>query len=426
MVRKLAVRFLSIPLLTAGLAVSAISPFAIAADDTFIVQRGIVGKGEGNDIYVLSSSLIDTNAQITISDTQGSNSLQLIGGLSITSSIVASDTVQLTLNNGAIVTVLGAGSMSYTLGGDPLNGTAGSSKNYQSFVSDALGTSVPVTGTVSGGSSLINADGSAEVSSVTDGGEGAGGGYTEIDFTVVTHSDIGFESMNRKIEVFGIPIYAASGVDESRLVHAAHIMAQYLDNDENGVIDNQPVLDRMLAAKSYLFMWKTESDIESFNPPDGMEGQDLGNDETIPEWHTNGHQGQFDAALEEVWHLITHNGYSAEYPNVFGESVGTSLANAMDIARGGQFIAIPSSYPDSAWYSYDDESCDYACMATEYFYWGMTSVLGAQSGRLSEIQEEWRLNTPALMQSTDTALYNLLTDSQYKLPTVLPDGSYNQ
>lgn len=262
MARKSLFRCLSVPFLATGMITSVISPSVIASDDTFLVQRGIAGKGEGNDIYVLSSNLIDTNAQITISDTQGSNSLQLIGGLNIASSIVASDTVQLTLSNDAVVTVLGAGSMSYTLGG---------------------------------GSSLIN---------------------------------------------------------------------------------------------------------------------------------TNGKQGQFDASLEEVWHLITHTGYSTLYPNIFGESVGCSLANAMDVARGGQFITLPSSYPESAWYSYNDETCDYACMATEYFYWGMTSVLGAQSERLSEIQEEWRLNTSALMQSADTALYNLLTDSQYKLPTVLPDRSY--
>ncbi len=336
MARKSLFRCLSVPFLATGMITGVVSPSVIASDDTFFVQRGITGKAEGNDIYVLSSNLIDTNAQITISDTQGSNSLQLIGGLSITSSIVASDTVQLTLSNGAVVTVLGAGSMSYTLGGDPLSGIGGSDKNYQSFVSDALGTSVPTTGTASGGSSLINTNGTAEVTPATDTDGGEDGSSTEVDFTVVSHSDSGFESMNRKIEVFGIPIYAASGVEGARLVHAANIMAQYLDNDENGIVDNQQVLDKMLAAKAFLFMWKTESDLENFNPPDGMEGQDLGNDETIPEWHTNGKQGQFDASLEEVWHLITHTGYSTLYPDIFGESVGSSLANAMDVARGGQ------------------------------------------------------------------------------------------
>ena len=173
MARKPLFRFLSVPFLVVGVIIATVSPSVIASDDTFLVQRGITGKGEGNDIYVLSPNLIDANAQITITDTQGNNSLQLIGGLNITSSLIASDAVQLTLNNGAIITVLGAGSMTYTLGGDPLNGIAGSDKNYQSFVADALGASIPTTGTASGGSSLINSDGTTEVTPVTDTGDGA-------------------------------------------------------------------------------------------------------------------------------------------------------------------------------------------------------------------------------------------------------------
>ena len=63
-------------------------------------------------------------------------------------------------------------------------------------------------------------------------------------------------------------------------------------------------------------------------------------------------------------------------------------------------------------------------MATEYIYWAMSSILGAQENRLNEISQEWDLNTNALVQSTDTAVYELLTDIQYKFPTVLPDGTY--
>ena len=53
--------------------------------------------------------------------------------------------------------------------------------------------------------------------------------------------------------------------------------------------------------------------------------------------------GRFDAALEEVWHVVTHSGYAVLYPTVFGEGAETSLSNAMDIARGGRFTTIPQS-----------------------------------------------------------------------------------
>ena len=65
-------------------------------------------------------------------------------------------------------------------------------------------------------------------------------------------------------------------------------------------------------------------------------------------------------------------------------------------------------------------------MATEYIYWAMTSILGAQENRLNDITQEWDLNTIALVQKTDTIIYSLLTDTQYMFPKVLPDGTYRR
>jgi hypothetical protein len=239
------------------------------------------------------------------------------------------------------------------------------------------------------------------------------------NFTIIAHTDVGFTATNRKVDVFGIPIYAYSDVEDSKLLHAANLMAQYLDNNEDGTVDNITLLTALTTNNAALFMWKSESQIN-------LNAQDLGADESIPSWHTNGHTGRFDAAIEEVWHVITHTGYANAYPTIFGENAGTSLTNAMDIARGGNFTTIPNPYPASAWYTYDDQTCEYDCMATEYIYWAMTSILGAQENRLSEIAQEWDLNTSTLVQNTDTTIYSLLTDTQYMFPTVLPDGTYKQ
>ena len=98
----------------------------------------------------------------------------------------------------------------------------------------------------------------------------------------------------------------------------------------------------------------------------------------------------------------------------------------MDEARGGQFMMVPNEYPSEAWYTYNDRTCDYDCMATEYLYWALTSILGAQASqeRCSEVNWEWRLCTRAQVETTDTAVYQLLTDPQYRLPTRLPNGDY--
>ena len=243
------------------------------------------------------------------------------------------------------------------------------------------------------------------------------------NFTIISHSDQGFSSTNRKVNVFGIDIYAVPEVNDSKLLHAANVLAQYLDNNEDGNVDNTIVHNMMIENKAFIIMWKNDNDLD-IDPPNDRIGQDLGDDETNPNFVINNKQGQFDASLEEIWHIISHSGYAYAYPEVFGENPGTSLSNAMDIARGGFFIQIPDSYPSNAWYSYYDYTCEYDCMAAEYIYWAITSILGAQENRLDEIGDEWILNTTELVETTDTAIYSLLTADEYNFPTELPDGTY--
>ena len=147
----------------------------------------------------------------------------------------------------------------------------------------------------------------------------------------------------------------------------------------------------------------------------------------ISAFNKNTNNFRFDASLEEVLHLITHEGYAKVYPKIFGESKGSEVAKAMDNARGGYFITVPSKYPTGAWYSYDDKTCDYSCMITEYTYWSLTSILGAQAypGRFEEIKHEWKLNTLEKVKNGDPSIYSILTNFDYKLPTKLPDNNYN-
>jgi hypothetical protein len=245
------------------------------------------------------------------------------------------------------------------------------------------------------------------------------------NFVIEANKDGILKSCNRKVQVFGIDIYAADKVDDAKLLHAANVMAQYLDNDEDGVVDNELVVNKMIENKAFVIMWKNKRDMW-FSFPNGRLGQDLGNGETNPSFVNSGCTGSFDASLEEIWHIITHAGYAYAYPDVFGESAGTEISNAMDKARGGQYTDIPNSYPDDAWYTYTDKTCKYDCQTTEYFYWAMTSILGAQNNRSEEIGHEWKLHTKELVEEKDIDVYTLLTDPQYKLPTVLPDGTYKR
>ena len=244
------------------------------------------------------------------------------------------------------------------------------------------------------------------------------------NFNIVPNNDIGLSSFNKKVIVFGIDLYAVREVEDAKLLHAANVMAQYLDNDEDGLIDNQLVLNKMLENKAFLVMCKKEKDL-NIRPPSGRIGQDLGNDETNPSFVSNGNTGRFDATLEEVLHLINNAGHSYAYPGTFGKNQKSALSKAMDVARGGRFFKIPSIYPANAWFSYYDSTCDYeTCQTIEYLYWALTSILGAQENRLNEIGKEWKLNTANLLENTDNEIFELLTNPIYNLPTILPDGSY--
>ena len=214
-----------------------------------------------------------------------------------------------------------------------------------------------------------------------------------------------------------------------------NVMAEYLDNDKDGLPDNPLVVDKMVSDNVGMYMFEDEDEDEDSNLWDKEDYisnlQGLYEDETNPSYG-------FDASLEEILHLITERGYARVYPEVFGEFSGSKVANLMDEARGGHFEededwdedsgrgdgAVPNYYPSDSWYHYDDETCSYACMITEYVYWAFTSILGAQEDRCSDIDHEWELCTKELVQEKDPGLYDLLTDPQYKLATILPDGAY--
>ena len=232
-------------------------------------------------------------------------------------------------------------------------------------------------------------------------------------------------TFTKSARVFGVPINAKAGIPDIKVRHAATVMAEYLDNDEDGKADNPAVVEMLVRRGARLLIFASEADPElpqTYVPSDDSI-QALFSNETLPNGRAG---GRFDATLEEVLHLITHVGYAHWKPKVFGTAAGSNLANAMDAARGGRFEQIPTAYPQGAWFTYDDESCNYGCMVTEYLYWALTSLLGAQDfpGRSAEINAEWRPHTQALLKVRDARVVALLTDPANSLPTRLPDGNY--
>ena len=109
-------------------------------------------------------------------------------------------------------------------------------------------------------------------------------------------------------------------------------------------------------------------------------GQDLMANETGNDLKSPNGVELFDASLEEILHLISSNGYANAYPKIFGENKDSEIAKLMDKARGGYYEEVPDSYPPGAWFTYNDKTCEYNCMITEYFYWGL----------LTELKVDWK------------------------------------
>ena len=240
---------------------------------------------------------------------------------------------------------------------------------------------------------------------------------------------IAFSGFTKYIDVLGcFFIVAESTIPNAKVLHAAAVAAELLDNNEDGIVDDPLIESQLQNEQAFMPIFSSEgSNAENllFSNYNGNGASAvLYNNEMDPS--QTGHWGD-DATVEEVIHTINHVGHTNIYHNAFSMQPNSSLmSDAMDVARGGQFMTVPNPYPPSAWYHYDDWTCDYECMMIEYMYWAIVSYMGVLDDAQTAlgISNEWEPYNATLLQSMDTLMYNLITDPQYKLPLSSPDGNY--
>ena len=226
-----------------------------------------------------------------------------------------------------------------------------------------------------------------------------------------------------------IHIYAESNISDEKVLHVASVAAELLDNNEDGTVDDLLIEASLTELNTIMPVFQSENgnSIDTFFDnlgDDGCTGAVLFRNEIDP--NQPGYWGS-DATVEEVLHTINSCGHVEVYPSLYALEPNSSyLTAAMDIARGGQFITMPNSYPDEAWYHYDDWTCEYDCMAMEYLYWCIVTYMGILSDAqtCAGISNEWEPCTPELFESTDTLMFNLVNDTENMLPQLAPDGNY--
>ncbi len=137
---------------------------------------------------------------------------------------------------------------------------------------------------------------------------------------------------SKRVDVAGIQVGASAMTPDDKVMHVASVMAEYLDNDEDGVVDYPALVETMIERNALMIMFADFEELEASGLGDDhelrerYEMQDCEAHETAP-------QDGFDASIEEVHHLIMFGGYAVLHPETFGEERGSALADAMDLAR---------------------------------------------------------------------------------------------
>ena len=205
-------------------------------------------------------------------------------------------------------------------------------------------------------------------------------------------------------------ICGTNGVSAEKLTHAAHVAAEWLDNDEDGQVDEPRLIESMKGNQPVVIM--SANGIANAAMPgimialDGRRVQDLGAAETNPAGERR------DASQEEIHHIIMNAGWQSLFPATFSETASdnSTLYQAWKFAD------------DNSHYVYRDPTCDDSCKVTEFVYLATAAYLGSAADLESD---EMRLKTRDALAETIPAVIDIFESADYTYPTHhWPDGTY--
>ena len=92
---------------------------------------------EGDDTYIISKATIK-DSKINIVDTNGNNKIQIVEGITVSSSIFTPNAARLVLSNGTEITISGANKFTFEAGGNLTSASLGTDRSYLNFA-DSMG-----------------------------------------------------------------------------------------------------------------------------------------------------------------------------------------------------------------------------------------------------------------------------------------------
>ena len=198
-------------------------------------------------------------------------------------------------------------------------------------------------------------------------------------------------------------------VPHEKVKHAAHVTAQWLDNNQDGEIDEKRLRPFLLENRPVLLMSADGFNFLQFGAIEqGLDeriGQDLSAAETAPR------QGR-DASQEEIHHLIFTASWVHAFPSAFSEipEDRSKLFLTWRLAEKKDF------------YHYDDPTCDAECKVVEFVYLATAAYLGSQ---IDVAHDELFLKTRSALKQKLAEITTLIESSAYTYPRyVWPNGEY--
>lgn len=206
-----------------------------------------------------------------------------------------------------------------------------------------------------------------------------------------------------------ILICVTEEVPDSKLRHAANVAAQWLDNDQNGTVDEPILLSALQENEPILLMSDTGFNfLEYFAIESGLGdriGQDLAAQETAPL------QGR-DASQEEIHHLIMTAGWVNAFPETFGD----------DPRDTSEVYLAWRKAEEKKLYHYGDPTCDDNCKIVEFFYLATAAYLGSS---IDVLHDELRVKTQRALKQELPEVVQIIEAKHYNYSqNMWPDGKY--
>ncbi|MEM7384510.1 MAG: hypothetical protein AAF514_06145, partial [Verrucomicrobiota bacterium] len=139
------------------------------------------------------------------------------------------------------------------------------------------------------------------------------------------------KGMDRKIVVFGVPVYKYRDAAPWALFYGAAVLAEYLDSDEDGKPDDPDVIAALTSSdhKEGVAILNQRGDVGSGDYKDSFWGISRVGGQTSLEG-----EGHFKRQTIEEFHHAFYHGLEIAYPSVFGSEPGSELMLAVEQAYG--------------------------------------------------------------------------------------------